>query len=270
MVRYVLFMAFMLTYIWADVFDDKVRNLIGEQNYQLNVNFLNKIFANKTMYYTNGRLDIAKIVYALKNNGLLTSRFGQPSEVKLSFSARTSPILLTKVTNSILATMGYSYYVVSKAELSQGLSNIEFSFNTEHNPDIGIILDELSKRGFVCLDINRISEQQWEYVLEVNEPRLPNTKFLAKSATLNLREVSGEYWLALNANGDLHIQTINFIKWNPRVVLYDKNLGIVDIVANTGMSASAKIRVPRGVKFVMITDYDSPESLKGGISVNLK
>ena len=231
MVRYVLFMAFMLTYIWADVFDDKVRNLIGEQNYQLNVNFLNKIFANKTMYYTNGRLDIAKIVYALKNNGLLTSRFGQPSEVKLSFSARTSPILLTKVTN---------------------------------------ILDELSKRGFVCLDINRISEQQWEYVLEVNEPRLPNTKFLAKSATLNLREVSGEYWLALNANGDLHIQTINFIKWNPRVVLYDKNLGIVDIVANTGMSASAKIRVPRGVKFVMITDYDSPESLKGGISVNLK
>ncbi len=82
--------------------------------------------------------------------------------------------------------MGYSYFVISKAELSNGLSSIEFSFNTEHSPDMGIIIDELGKRGFICLDINRVNAQFWEYMLEVNEPRLPNTKFLAKSATLIL------------------------------------------------------------------------------------
>ncbi|MCH5313517.1 MAG: hypothetical protein J1E28_03850 [Helicobacter sp.] len=269
MVKKALLMMFLAICAWADTFDDKIRNLMGEQNYQVNANFVHRIFANKNMYYTSGRFDIAKIVYALKENGLLTSRFGQPSEVKLSFSARTSPILLTKIGNNILTTMGYSYFVVSKAELSNGLSSIEFSFNTEHSPDVGIIIDELGKRGFVCLDINRVNAQSWEYMLEVREPRLPNTKLLAKTATLNLREASGEYWLNVNTSGELYIQATNMPKWSPRVVLYDRNLSIVDMVSNVGSSASLKIKIPQGVRFVMITDYDSPESLKSGISVSL-
>lgn len=270
MVRHIALLAVMSIYLYADVFDEKIRNLMGEQSYATNINFINRIFSNKTIYYTNGRLDMAKVVYALKSNGLLSSRFGQPSEVRLSFSAYTSPILLTKVANNILTTMGYSYFVISKAEFSQGLSSIEFSFNTEHSPDMGIIIDELGKRGFICLDINRIKAQQWEYALEVNEPRLPNTRFVAKNATLNLREVSGEYWLTLSESGELYVQATDFPKWNPRVVLYDKNLSIVDMISNVGSSSSIKIRIPQGVKFVMLTDYDSEESLKNGISVSFK
>ena len=263
-----MFLLFAL-HLHADILDDKVRNLIGEQSYQTNANFINRIFANKNLYYTNGRLDMAKMVYSLKSNGLLASRFGQPSEVRLSFVARTSPILLTKIINNILSSMGYSYFVVIKAEHSNGLSTMEFSFNTEHSPDMGIIIDELSRRGFVCLDINRISPQKWEYTLEVNEPRLPNTRYINKTTSLNLREVSGEYWLSVDTSGDLQIQTIDFPKWNPRVVLYDKNLTIVDFVANTSATSSLKIRIPNGVRFVMITDFDNPESLKNGISVAL-
>lgn len=270
MVKHIALLSFMLVCVWADILDDKVRNLMGEQSYQVNANFIHRIFANKAMYYTNGRLDMAKMVYALKNNGLLTSRFGQPSEVRLSFSARTSPVLLTKIASNILTTMGYSYFVISKAELSQGLSSIEFSFNTEHSPDMGIIIDELSKRGFVCLDIQRVTSQRWAYTLEVNEPRLPNARFLSKNATLNLREVSGEYWLSLSGSGDLYIQAIDFNKWNPRVVLYDKSLSIVDMVNNVGGRDSLKVHVPQGVKFVMITDYDNQESLKGGIATSFR
>ena len=74
----------------------------------------------------------------------------------------------------------------------------------------------------------------------------------------------------MNSSGDLYVQATDFPKWNPRVVLYDKNLGIVDMVSNLGANASIKLKVPQGVKFVMITDYDNAESLKGGISVNLR
>nr|QGT50338.1 hypothetical protein Helico5904_0100 [uncultured Helicobacter sp.] len=270
MVRKLLMLLICASCLCADILDDKVRNLIGDQSYQVNVNFINRIFANKNLYYTNGRLDMAKIVYALKTNGLFSSRFGQPSEVRLSFSARTSPILLTKIIDNILTAMGYSYFVVIKAEHSNGLSTIEFSFNTEHSPDMGIIIDELSRRGFLCLDIQRINAQKWEYVLEVNEPRLPNTKFINKTNALRLREASGEYWLNVNSSGELYIQALDFPKWNPRVVLYDKNLNIVDLIANTSSTASLKVRIPNGVSFVMITDYDNSESLKNGISVQLR
>lgn len=270
MVRIVFALWLCLCVSYGDVLEDKVRNLIGSNNYQLNANFINKIFAKKNMYYTGGRLDIVKVVYALKSNGLLSSRFGQPKEVKLSFSARTSPVLLAKIGNDILASMGYSYFMVSRAKQSSGFSTMEFSFNTEHSPDIGIILDELGKRGFACLDINRVGVQQWDYVLEVGEARLPNTKFLIKGSNLNLREPSGEYWIALNVGGNLTIQTLNFSKWNPRVVLYDQNLGIVDLVSDTGSVSTLKLKVPHGVKFMMITDYDNSENLKSGISLNFR
>lgn len=266
----IVFCALCIGFIHADAFDDKVRNLMGESAYQTNANFLNRIFANKNNYYTGGRLDIAKMVYALKSNGLLSSRFGQPSEVRLAFVARTSPVLLTKIGNNVLSSMGYTYFIISRAELSGGLSSIEFSFNTEHSPDMGVIVDELGKRGFSCLDIKRLNAQQWEYMLEVNEPRLPNTKFLTKSVSLKLREASGEYWLSLNGSGDLYIEPIDLSKWNPRVVLYDKNLNIVDMVSNVGSNSSLKLKVPQGVRFVMITDYDTPESLKDGVSVTLR
>lgn len=257
-------------FAWADALDDKIKNIIGEQSYQSNASFLNKIFTNKNMYYTSGRLDIAKIVYALKSNGLLSSRFGQPNEVKLSFSARTSPVLLTKIGNNILTSMGYSYFVVSKAEFTQGLSSIEFSFTTEHSPDMGIIIDELGRRGFACLDIKRLNAQAWDYTLEVLEPRLPNTSFLSKGAKVSLREGSGEYWLNVRSEGELSIQGVDNLKWNPRIVLYDKNLGIIDMLLNRGNSNTFKIKVTKGTRFVMITDYDAPEHLKSGIVVELK
>lgn len=266
MVRIPLFLFLCLCISLADVLEDKVRNLIGSRNYQLNANFINKIFANKNLYYTGGRLDVVKVVYALKSNGLLSSRFGQPNEVKLSFSARTSPVLLAKVGNDILSSMGYSYFMVSRAKQSSGLSTMEFSFNTEHSPDMGIILDELGERGFACLDINRVGAQQWDYILEVSEPRLPNTKFMGKGGSLNLRDPSGEYWIALNSGGNLFIQSS--VRWNPRIVLYDQNLGIVDLISDTGLISSLKLNVPSGVKFMMITDYDNSENLKSGISLN--
>lgn len=268
--RALLLGALCVSALFADAFDDKLRNLMGEQAYQNNANFIHRIFANKNNFYTSGRLDIAKIVYALKSNGLLSSRFGQPSEVRLSLQARTSPVLLTKIGNNILSSIGYSYFVISRAEFNGGLSSIEFSFNTEHSPDMGVILDELGKRGFSCLDIKRTSAQRWEYMLEVNEPRLPNTRFLAKSTPLKLREASGEYWLSVNTSGELIIEPTDQPKWNPRVVLYDKNLSIVDMVSNSGSSSSLKLTVPQSVRFVMITDYDTPESLKDGISVKLR
>ncbi len=48
------------TNVLADAFDDKIRNLMGEQSYHTNVKFVERIFANKNMYYTGGRLNIAK------------------------------------------------------------------------------------------------------------------------------------------------------------------------------------------------------------------
>ena len=51
---------------------------------------------------------------------------------------------------------------------------------------------------------------KWDYMLKVDQPQLPNTKFLAKLATLKWRDASGEYWVSVNTSGDLYIQASDF------------------------------------------------------------
>ena len=42
------------------------------------------------------------------------------------------------------------------------------------------------------------------------------------------------------------------------------------MVSNTASGGLLKVKIPQGIKFIMITDNDNSENLKSGISVELK
>ena len=67
-----------LQLLWGDVLDEKIKNLIGEKNYQVNANFIQNIFRDKSLFYTNGGINMKNVVQALKNNGLLILKFSSP------------------------------------------------------------------------------------------------------------------------------------------------------------------------------------------------
>lgn len=250
---------------FADVLSDKVRGLMGEREYSANSNFINKIFADKNSFYTNGSLNIAKIVQSLKNNGLLHLKFSAPAEVNLTFSARTSPILLSRTTNDILTTMGYTYFNVQKAQYNNGLASITFTFSTEHAPDPLVIVSAAQRRGLNCIDIKRVNLQKWEYLLELESLQIPNSTTLTPAQSTPLRDVSGQYWINIQTQGTLQIS--NPQKWYPRIVLYDRNLVIVDtILESKSPQNNTSVKIPQGVSFVYITDANNPSNLKKGIT----
>ena len=256
----------LLSVCFGDALREKVRGLVSEREYSLNSNFINKIFADRNAFYTNGSLNIAKIVQSLKSNGLLNLRFSSPAEVALTFSARTSPILLSRTTNDILATMGYTYFNVQKAEYSNGLASITFVFSTEHAPDPLVIISSANRRGLNCIDIKRVNLQKWEYLLELDSLQIPNSATLTPTQSTPLRDVSGQYWINIQTQGSLQISSPQ--KWYPRIVLYDRNLVIVDtLLESKSPQNSASIRIPQGVSFVYITDANNPSNLKKGITV---
>ncbi len=251
--------------LWGDVVDEKIKNLIGEKNYQVNANFIQNIFRDKNLFYTNGGINMKNVVQALKNNGLLILKFPSPMEVQLTFIARTSPILLNRTINDILSTMGYAFFNVQKADYNNGITTLSFVFVTEHTPDLGIIMSELEKRGIACIDIKHQSAQNWEYLLEVNNPQIPNARLLLANQALALRDVSGQYWLSLQTQGKIKISAQS--KWYPRIVLYDRNLRILDSILSTDSKTSVSVKIPQGVSFVMITDSNNPANLRSGINV---
>lgn len=267
--KLLIFFAISVWFLHADILDEKVQNLIGMQSYNVNKNFIDRIFADRESFYSDGRLDIKKVVTKLKDNGLLILKFNEPGDLNITFASQTTPIFLARSVNSALSSMGYSYFAVSQAEYSKGMSKITFSFSTEHALDPSIIINELAKRGYIFLDIKRNSISNWEYDVELVNPKLANTKQLEAPQTLQTTEVSGEYWFSIKGNGNITI-TANNSAWRPRIVLYDKNLQIINLITQSATTKQITLTILDGVSFIMVTDVQNPAIIKNGIQIDFQ
>ncbi|PAF45043.1 hypothetical protein [Helicobacter sp. 11S02596-1] len=262
--------ALFLSLAFADALDDKIENLIGTQAYNVNKNFINRIFNNKQAFYVDGRIDIKKLVATLKDNGLLILKFSQPSELNITFVSQTTPIFLTRSINSALSSMGYSYFAVSKAEYTAGIAKITFSFATEHALEPSIMIDELNKRGYIFTDIKRNSIFDWEYDIELVDPKLANAREISPSnEVLEVREVSGEYWFSTKDSGNITI-TAKTPYWRPRIVLYDKDLQIINLISQTSTTKKITFSLLEGIRFIMVSDIQNPAIIKNGLEIKFE
>lgn len=248
----------------ADIVDDKVQEIIGEQSYNQNKNFINKIFQNKARFIISGagseRVNIALLLKELKDNGLLQLKFPTPLELRARFISETSPVLLSYTLNNVLSSIGYSFFITSKSAKAKNMSMIEFSLITEHALDPMILIGELQRRGFRLNEIKRLSTNEWEYHIVATNPQLFNAKPISVGNTLSLREVSGQYWLNTISKGTLIINANG--RWIPRVVCYDKNLEIINLVVAKTPQTRLNLKIDNKTAFVMITDAQNPAMIK--------
>lgn len=266
-----IFIALYLSFciIRADGVDDVVENLIGKESYLTNQNFIKRIFAKKENFYLKDeQLNYFKIAQALKENGLMYLGFQEPIEVFISFKAKTRPIFLTRAINNILSSVGYSYFTISKAKYSGGEIDLTFSLVTEHSVDPVIILAELKKRGILARKVVRKNRANWFYELEIINSSIINAVALKNNERLELKNISGEYWLSVDKSGTLSIVKKNTkIGWSPRIVFYDKDLQVLAILTQRDFTASTDVDVADKTSFIMVTDLNNPSRLKSGIAV---
>lgn len=273
MVR-VLIIALFCSILFADskdlsAIDLKIINLVGESSYNRNRSFINKLFANKNSFYQNGYLNIYEVISTLQNNGLLKLKFDKPQDFNVVFSAKTSPIFLLRAVNQSLLNMGYSYWLPSEVNYEEDTATIKITLNTEHIIDPLILLNELAKSGFASANVIQNSQTSWEYDLILLDSKIPNSTFISKGNSVNVYEVSGQYWLEVGSTGTLEVSSLTNIEFNPKIVFFDKNLNILD-VEELSKRNRFSINIVDNTKFVSIKDYVYSANLKSGLNVKLK
>ncbi len=248
--------------------DAKVLNLVGENSYHRNKNFINKLFEDHSSFYNKGSLDIYKILSVLQDNGLLALKFGKPQEFSAIFVAQTSPIFLLKSINQSLSYMGYSYWTTSEAIYENDISKLKISLLTEHIINPLTLLNELSKSGFAIIDVKINDNDEWEYSLLLLDSKIPNSTFLVKGNSTSINSVSGEYWITLGGSGgSLEVLAPN--NFNPAIIFFDKDLNILTL-QYLDRRKSFNVDVVNNAKFVQIKDSILPSNLKGSIEIQYK
>lgn len=266
---FALCVGFSVAFSAESALDTKIINLIGEADYNRNKSFIAKIFTPTSNFYQSGNLDIYRVISVLQNNGLLKLKFSAPQEFSAVFVAQTTPIILLKTINQSLSTMGYSYWIPSEAVYENDTTTIRISLNTEHIIDPIILINEISKNGFVVVNINRSKQNEWEYSLSLANSKIPNSTFVAKGNNLNIYEVSGQYWLEVGGLGRLEVQSINNKNFNPKVVFFDKNLNVLEI-QELSRGQKFDISIVDNTKFIKISDSVLNSNIKAGLNVRLK
>lgn len=269
MVKRIICILLISVSLWGDEVDESIENFIGKDSFYTNQNFINRLFRDKQKFYISEQnIDYFAVLKTLKDNGLLELVFKQPSEVRIRFIAKTKPIFLTRLVNSTLSSLGYSYFTVAKARYSQEQSDLTFLLVTEHIVDPVVMLNELKKRGLNAKRVYRENAFDWVYDLNIQDWTMVNATILDTTTRLELKNISGEYWFVAKSAGSLKItKKNNRIDWYPRIVLFDKNLQILEIITQESLAKSAEITINDKTAFVMVTDLNNPARLKYGITI---
>lgn len=263
--------------LYAENLQDKIKSYIPKNTYQTNANFIKKIFANEKNFYDNGNLNVSKILNTLKTNGLLQLKLPKPSNVSITFrinflalsDSNPSFIFLNYTTSNILTSMGYSYFYITESKKQQNKISTTYTLNSESNIDPTIVISNLAKRGYKVINVSTYSATHWIYDISLTKSLLPQATSI-KQGDNTFTQISGKYWIALGMNGDLQISPQQNIHWYPKILIFDANMNLVDIIMPDDSQTTYKLKITDSMQYAMITDNYNPSILRSGILINLK
>ena len=70
--------------------DTKIRDLLGEADYNTHKNLINHIFSNESNFYTNNQINYTRVIQELDKNGVFKLNLPSTQDINITFYANTS------------------------------------------------------------------------------------------------------------------------------------------------------------------------------------
>lgn len=245
---------------------DKVRSLIGEQAFTQNEAFIHIIFAQEAQYEQAGRLDVVHVVETLRENGLLTLFFDQPKTLELTFKTNGTPQFFTALMHNTLRDMGYYHYLTDSAVMDNAGYVWRITMESESATDPAALQRELSRRGCRILDVQRTSDTQWRYLIDMSGAHLKLAP-LKPGKKVTMKRLIYPRWLDVSKASKLTVWSLKGNNWYPYIAFYDDNLRLLKLYKRDKRSWQLIINLPRGCAYVKIADLYSRKNMNAGIRV---
>lgn len=267
--RVFLLVVMLVLGVWGDELSDSIKNIIGQEKFDSNQRLINRVLKNKKKFYTsNQQLNFYEIIKTLKDNNLINFSVDQAQDIRISFIAKAKPMLLIQATNNLFSSLGYTQFMIERAQYIQNETLLTYLLTSAQNIDPILMMEEFQKRGIVIKNIQVDENKDWLYGLVVQNFKIPNIIELKKSDNLKIENLSGEYWFLINDTGRVKIsRTDSSEKWNPRIVLYDKDFEVLNVLTYENLVKSVEVKTNKQTAYVMVTDLNDPSRLRTGINV---
>lgn len=251
--------------------DYSIVSLLGVQDYKVNQKFIQKLFENQEEFLNGvGEPDLYKISKILKENGLLKLTFGKPMELEIAFEIKENPATFTSVLYDVLGAMGYYYFLVKQSMLEDEKYHFVLSMNTEYAVDPVLLQERLLAYGYHISKIEKRNINQWVYEVWQGDFQYPKAILLTINETNNHANLKGEYWYKIQEGKNISFASVGGVSWYPKIVFFDKNLKIINIVSLQDTMREINLKIPENTSFIKVSDNYLPITIKNGLNVFLK
>jgi len=244
---------FLLTIsLWANT--SFIKDLIGEEKFKTYYELIKPILGEK---------DLIKILEFLQNNGLLNIFFEKPKNIYPTFILKNAnPILEAKILYQTLNQLGYYYFYPVKIINKQNYT-ITLEINSKNFIDPLLFIKTIYQYG--CKVINIQKKQNYTYIIDCENAKLNVPRIINKN--IKYINAKGIYFFNTNDFKKVKITTSKYDNWYPYIALFDKNLNILNIIANEASQKSIIIDIPNECKYIKIKDNYSKKNIKRGIYI---
>jgi hypothetical protein len=245
---------------------EKIKALIGENAYARHIKFIEIIFADKDEFYTNKRVDVAKVILMLKDNGLLDLFFKKPKEMHLTFQSSGYPLFFVKIMSDTLQSMGYYRFITDWSKQDESGFFWTIRLTGEYAIDPVLLKNALQKRGCDIVDINRNSQTDWSYHIDMKNAYLMLDELLPDTQRV-LKKSLYEHWLDARSAKSLTIWSLKGNNWYPYISIYDRELHLLKVYKRDRKTYKIKLELPEDTAYLKIADLYSLKNIKEGLRV---
>ena len=260
-----------IVYLNADLLTQKIENIIGKQKYLIHQKLIENEIENKKLVFTTNEnsINYPKLLEILKSSGLLNTEFETPKENILSFELKGNRYKSLKNLKQALTSLGYSYFIPFQVEDNETYI-VKIRFKSKHGLDPLLFVNELSKIDASVININKISDENWEYSIDFTNAKTFDTIKITSNEKIKLNKPLKPYLLEIDQGTQLVVLSHTLNHWYPKIAFFDKNLELINSVDKTRVYKGVKIDVPRGTKYIQVDDAYSLLNIKRGLTIIVK
>lgn len=266
MIKKFILIAFFCVFANASL-NVKIQNILGSTEYNTHRNLINHIFSNENTYYSNGKIDYARVSQELQNNGLLKLNLPSTQDIDVTFHISGNAKKSIKSLSDILKVLGHQYFI-TKEEIVVD-NNFKWTIKVKTASAISPLRLSQELQGINCiiLDIKREGNYKWTYSIDMGNAYVYKAENLVDNNRLSLKKPLKPYMIRVQNSSRISIDSNAGNSWYPSVTFYDNDLNILDIHEENSLQKNLRISVPSNTKYIKIDDLYTLANLKRGINI---
>ena len=247
--------------------NEKIQNILGNTDYNTHKNLINHLFNNQDAFYTNGKINYARISQELENNNLLKLSLGSTQNIDVTFNVNGNMKKSIKNLNDILKVLGHQYFITKDATVVDDTFKWTIKMKTASAISPLRLSQELQGINCNILDIKREGNYKWNYSIDMSSSTIYKAEDLIGNSRLTLKKPLKPYIVKVQNSSKINIDSNTGNSWYPSVVFYDDDFNVIEILEKDSLHKSLRLKVPNNTKYIKIDDLYSLANLKRGINI---